>query len=136
VFHLKHKADGSIDCHKACLVAKAFHQQPGVDFEETFSSVAKPTTIRLVLSLATFAGWPIRRIDVQNAFLHGRLSEDVFMTQSPGFVHPQFPNHICKLHKALYGLKQAARAWLSRLSDPLPIHSPHLLRNHLCPHLC
>jgi hypothetical protein len=73
----------------------------------------------LVLSLATSTGWPIRQIDVQNAFLHGWLSEDVFMTQPPGFIHPQFPNHIYKLHKALYGLKQAPRAWFSRLSDRL-----------------
>jgi hypothetical protein len=56
VFRLKRKADGSIDRHKAHIVAKGFHQQPGVDFEETFSSVVKPTTNRLVLSLATSAG--------------------------------------------------------------------------------
>jgi hypothetical protein len=72
--------------------------------------VIRPTTIRLVLSLAS---------DVQNAFLHGWLSEDVYMAQPPGFIHPQFPQHVCKLHKALYGLKQAPRAWFSRLSDRL-----------------
>jgi hypothetical protein len=80
VFRLKHKSDGSIDCHKACLVAKGFHQQPGVYFAETYSPIVKPTTICLVFSLAISSGWPIRHIDVQNAFLHRWLSEDVYMT--------------------------------------------------------
>jgi hypothetical protein len=71
------------------------------------------------LSLAISAGWALRQIDVNNAFLHGTLSEDVFMSQPPGFSHPQFPQYICKLHKALYGLKQAPRAWFSRLSNKL-----------------
>jgi hypothetical protein len=81
--------------------------------------VILPTTIRLVLSLAISSGWPIRQIDVQNAFLHGWISEDVYMTQPLGFIHPQFPQHVYKLHKALYGLKQAPCAWFSRLSDRL-----------------
>jgi hypothetical protein len=79
VFHLKCKVDGTIDRYKAGLVAKGFHQQPGIDYEETYNLVVKPTTIRLVLSLAISSGWPIRQIDVQNAFLHEWLSEDVYM---------------------------------------------------------
>jgi hypothetical protein len=119
VFKLKRKDDGSIERHKARLVAKGFHQQAGIDYGETFILVVKPTTIRTVLSLAYSAGWSLNQIDIHNAFLHGFLSEDVYMVQPPGFINPNYPQHVCKLHKALYDLKQSPRAWFSRLSEKL-----------------
>jgi hypothetical protein len=86
------------------LVAKGFHQQQGIDFDETFSPVVKAPTIRVVLSLACAYGWPLRQLDVRNAFLHGDLIEEVYMTQPLGFIDPVRPHYVCRLHKAIYGL--------------------------------
>jgi hypothetical protein len=81
--------------------------------------VVKAATIRLVVSLAVSFGWTLRQLDVQNAFLHGNLEEEVFMRQPPGYESKTHSHYICKLDKALYGLKQAPRAWYSRLSSKL-----------------
>ncbi|GJU10596.1 ribonuclease H-like domain-containing protein [Tanacetum coccineum] len=88
-----------------------WHMDTGVDFDETFSPVVKPATIRTVLSLAVSRQWPIHQLDVKNAFLSGDLSETVYMHQPPGFVDNRYPHHVCLLQSSLYGLKQAPRAW-------------------------
>lgn len=117
VYRLKQKADGSIERHKAELVAVGFHQQPGLDYTETYSLVVKPQTIRLILLLSINRKWHARQLDAQNAFLHGDFTESVYMTQLPGFVHFQFPHHVCHLRKSIYGLKQAPQSWFSKLSN-------------------
>ena len=119
VFRTKLKADGSLDKYKAQLVAKGFQQNACIDILETFSPVIKPSTIRIIFTLAISKGWDIQQIDVNNAFLNGDLHEDVFMTQPEGFEDPIKPNHVCKLCKALYGLKQAPRAWFEKLKSAL-----------------
>jgi histone deacetylase 1/2 len=100
-------------------VAKGFKQRFGLDYEATFSPVVKPTNIHLLLSLVVTRGWFIRQLDIQNAFLHSILEEEVYMRQPPGFVDSANPQHLCHLEKALYGLKQAPRAWHARLGEAL-----------------
>ncbi|GKE50333.1 retrovirus-related pol polyprotein from transposon TNT 1-94, partial [Tanacetum coccineum] len=106
-----------IERHKARLVAQGFSQIPSLDYSHTFSPVVKATTVRVVLSLAVIYGWKLHQLDVNNAFLHGHLTERVYMEQPPGFTDSRFPNHVCRLNKAIYGLKQAPRAWFQRLSS-------------------
>jgi hypothetical protein len=79
----------------------------------------KFSTIYLVLSLSISKGWSLHQLDVQNAFLHGILEEDVYMNQPLDFEDPSQPHYHCKLDKALYGLKQAPQVWYSRLSQKL-----------------
>jgi len=116
IFRQKFNADGSFDRYKARWVLRGFTQRPGVDYDETFSPVVKPATVRTVLSLALSQQWPIHQLDVKNAFLHGTLSETVYCCQPTGFIDIALPDHVCRLNKSLYGLKQAPRPWYSRFA--------------------
>ncbi|WVZ91395.1 hypothetical protein U9M48_037575 [Paspalum notatum var. saurae] len=117
IFRHKLHPDGSLARYKARWVVRGFTQEQGVDYDETFSPVIKPATIRVVLSIATSSSWPIHQLDVKNAFLHGNLAETVYCVQPSGFTDPTHPNHVCKLNKSLYGLKQAPRTWFLRFNN-------------------
>ncbi|XP_019241460.1 PREDICTED: uncharacterized protein LOC109221426 [Nicotiana attenuata] len=116
VFRIKVCANGSVERFKARLVAQGFSRQPGVDYFETFAPVVKPSTVRLVLSLALQRNWFMHQLDVSTAFLHDELSETVYMRQPKGFEHPDYPHYVCKLQRALYGLKQSPRVWFHCLA--------------------
>jgi hypothetical protein len=104
----KQKADGR---YRARLVAKGFTQIPGVDFDETFSPVARFESLRMLLALAALEDWHIHQMDVKSAFLNGVLEEEIYMEQPTGFIVAGQETRVCRLKKALYGLKQASRAW-------------------------
>lgn len=103
-------ADGSLSRYKGCLVANGRSKKPGIDCDETISPVVKPGTIRMVLSIAVTHKWPIRQLDMKNAFLHSYLQETVYIQQPPSFRDLSKPDHVCLLQRSLYGLKQAPHA--------------------------
>jgi hypothetical protein len=110
VYKVKHNADGSVNKYKARLVAKGYAQTYGIDYEETYSPIAKMTTIRSIITMAIAKGWSLHQMDVKNVFFHGDLQEEMYMEHPPGYVDQTHLNLVCRLKKALYGLKQAPKA--------------------------
>ena len=122
VFKVKYSANGEIDRYKARLVAQGFRQKKGQDYDETFSPVVRPESVRALVAYAIQKGMLIHQLDIATAFLNGDLEEDVFMTQPEGFTQNGQEKLVCKLNKSLYGLKQSPRCWNTALDKTLNSH--------------
>nr|GEV28327.1 retrovirus-related Pol polyprotein from transposon TNT 1-94 [Tanacetum cinerariifolium] len=116
IYKVKLDEYGDVLKNKARLVAKGYRQEEGIDFEESFASVARIKAIRIFIANVTSKNTTIYQMDVKMAFLNGELKEEVYVSQPEGFVDPDHPTHVYRLKKALYGLKQAPRAWYDTLS--------------------
>jgi hypothetical protein len=121
IYKIKHTTDGSIKKHKARFVARKFSQVEGIDYEETFSPVARYTSIRMIISLAESMGWKLNQMDVKTTFLNGDIGEEIYIEQPDGFVIHEKESHECRLKMALYGIKQPPRAWYARIDGHLMI---------------
>jgi len=113
-------ANGQVTRYKARLVARGFEQIYGIDFDETYASVVKPPSYKVMFALMTVLGWQCHQMDVKTAFLNGVLEEEVYIEAPDGF--PEAKNKVLRLRKALYGLKQSPRQWYKKLKDVLISH--------------
>ena len=114
---MKVNPEGSIARLKACLVANGYAKTYGVHYSDTFSLIAKLTSIRLFISLVATHGWDLHQLDIKNAFLHGDLAEEVYMEQPSGFVAQGEISRVCRLRKSLYGLKQSPHTWFGKFNE-------------------
>jgi len=108
VYRIKFKPNGTIDRFKARFVVRGFDQIKGKDYKHTFSPVAKLLTVRVLMALATAKIWPLYQLDINNAFFHGYLDEEVYIVPPQGYTKCP-PRKVCRLKRSLYGLEQASR---------------------------
>ncbi|GJV83936.1 putative ribonuclease H-like domain-containing protein [Tanacetum coccineum] len=119
VFKNKKDERGIVIINKARLVAQGYTQEEGIDYDEVFAPVARIKAIRLFLAYASFKDFVVYQMDVKSAFLYGKIKEEVYVCQPPGFEDLNFPDRVYKVEKSLYGLHQAPRAWYETLSTYL-----------------
>ena len=105
VYTVKIGSDGRVDRLKARLVVKGYTQIYGSDYHDTFSSVAKMASVRLLLSMVAMSSLPLYQLDIKNVFFHGDLAKEVYMEQPPGFIAQGESGLVCRLRHSLYGLK-------------------------------
>ena len=117
IYRNKQDEHGQVVRNKARLVAQGCTQVEGIDFDETFDPVARLEAIRILLAYANHHNILLYQMDVKSAFLNGKIEEEVYVAQPPGFEDTKHPDMVYKLNKALYGLKQAPRAWYDTLKD-------------------
>ncbi|GKE85933.1 retrovirus-related pol polyprotein from transposon TNT 1-94 [Tanacetum coccineum] len=117
IYKVKLDEYGDVLKNKARLVAKGYQQDVGIDFEESFTPVARIEAIRIFIANASSKNMTIYQMDVKTAFLNSELKEEFYVSQPEGFVDPDHPTHVYHLKKALYGLKQAPRAWKTGCQD-------------------
>ncbi|GJT91947.1 zinc finger, CCHC-type containing protein [Tanacetum coccineum] len=111
IFKRKLKVDGTVEKFKARLVIQGFKQKSRIEYFDTYAPVARISTIRLLIAMASIHCLIIHQMDVKTTFLNGELEEEVYMNQPLGFILPGNENKVCKLVKSLYGLKQAPKQW-------------------------
>ena len=116
VYTIKISPDDRLDRLKAHLIAKGYTQIYGSNYYDTFSPVAKMTSVRLLLSMVAMSSKSMYLLDIKNAFFHGDLVKNVYMEQSPRFVAQGESDLVCRLLHSLFGLKQSPRAWFGRFS--------------------
>ncbi|GJZ14432.1 retrovirus-related pol polyprotein from transposon TNT 1-94 [Tanacetum coccineum] len=113
------------DPSKPVMTRQRLHtdsEEEGIDFEESFATVARLEVVRMFIAYDAHKNITIFQMDVKTAFLNGPLKEEVYVSQTEGFIDPEFPDHVYRLKKALYGFKQAPRAWYDKLSSFLIKH--------------
>ena len=113
----KYDKDGNLQKYKARLVTHGYSQQPGMDYNNTFSPVMCLESIWTLLALAVTEDWEMQQMDVKGAYLNGTIKEQIYMKQPEGFDNGT--SHICHLIKSLYGLKQAGHEWNEELNKQL-----------------